>query len=96
MSSFDDNGQFVNKSALIRQVYEAAPTATNRWIRKEILEKHRVVVNDNLIISAVGRYKHRIINAKNRSTLLQRSKDFLSCFLGDVEQAVHFVREAAR
>lgn len=96
MSSFDDNGRFINKSELIRQVYEAAPTATNRWIRKEILDKHKVVVNDNLIISAIGRYKHRIRNAKNRSALLERSKEFLSCFLGDVEQAVHFVKAAAR
>jgi hypothetical protein len=96
MSSFDDKGRFVNKSALIREVYEAAPTATNRWIRKEILDKHNVVVNDNLIISAIGRYKHRIRNANNRSSLAKQSKEFLKSFLGDVEQAVHFVKAAAR
>ena len=96
MSSFDDKGRFVNKSALIREVYEAAPTATNRWIRKEILDKHNVVVNDNLIISAIGRYKHRIRNANNRSSLAKQSKELLKSFLGDVEQAVHFVKAAAR
>ena len=85
---------FENKSELISSVYEKSPTATNRQIKNIIKNSFGVDVNSNLIISAIGRYKSRIALCGLSQSIVRQAKEYLCICLGDIEQAIHFLRKA--
>ena len=85
---------FENKSELIRRVYEKSPTATNRQIKIVIKNSFGIDVNSNLIIAAIGKYKTRIALCGLSSNIVRQAKQYLGICLGDVEQAIHFLKKA--
>lgn len=87
---------FENKTELIRKVYEANPIATNKQIAQEVWDRWKVKVASNLIISAIGKYRARRLLQPAFKNLLALSQAHLESFLGDVEQAVWYLRQAAR
>lgn len=91
-SAFKDN--FENKSELIRKVFESNPTAKNIEIKKEILKRYGVNCDQNLIISAIGKYKDRIALQPSFRTLLKTARVFLNDFNNSVEQACWYIRRA--
>lgn len=85
---------FTNKSDLIRRVYEKNPTATNQQIKKWLVDSFGVEVNSNLIISAIGRYRNRIVLGGAASSIIKQAKTYLEICLDDLEQAIHFLKKA--
>lgn len=88
------SSNFENKSELIRRVYEVSPTATNRQIKTIIKNSFGIDVNSNLIIAAIGRYKTRIALCGLSESILMQAKEYLRICLGDIDQAIHFLRKA--
>jgi len=87
-------GNFQNKSDLIRRVYEKHPTATNRQIKRIVQQLYGIEVNSNLVVGAIGKYKNRIVLAPGASNILSHAKQFLRVCLNDLEQAIHFLKKA--
>ena len=94
MSSNPLISNFENKSDLIRRVYDTNPTATNRQIRKVVKTTFGIDVNSNLIIAAIGKYKNRIALGDAASSIIAQAKNYLDICLGDLEQAIHFLKKA--
>ena len=90
--SFDSN--YVNKSDIIRSVFEQNPTASNKQIRDVIRDVYKIEVTSSLIIAAIGKHKSRA-TLKDNSNLLDVAKDYLKVFTNDLDWSYYWLKRAA-
>lgn len=90
--SFDSN--YVNKSDIIRSVFEQNPTATNKQIRDVIRDVHKIDVTSSLIIAAIGKHKSRL-TLKDNSNLLDAAKKYLAVFTNDLDWSYYWLKKAS-
>ena len=90
--SFDSN--YINKSDLIRTVYEQKPSATNKQIRDVIRDVYKTEVTSSLIIAAIGKHKSRA-TLKDNSNLLDVAKQYLEMFTKDLDWSYYWLKKAA-
>lgn len=94
MNTMNFNGNFENKSEIIRRVFRDHPTATNKQLKLVIRKVYGIEVSSQLIIAAIGKQKTRIARF-NTAHLLQLARKYLDDFANDLGWAFYWLKRAA-
>lgn len=94
MNTSNFNGNFENKSEIIRRVFKDHQGATNQQLKLVIREVYGIEVSSQLIIAAIGRQKTRIARF-NTEHLLVLARKYLDEFANDLGWAFYWLKRAA-